>query len=143
MALCYLDLSDIYVELNLSTEAQEAAEEGYVLFQELQLGYEAAKTLVNRAIVLGQEGKMRRALDLFGQAKPLFVKEKNSVWPWLIDLYEAVVLFHEGRYYEARRLAVGAASFFDASPPQEQSRAVSFHARADCYTDGGDRGSAG
>ncbi len=78
VALCYLDLSDIYVELNLSTEAQEAAEEGYLLFQELQIGYEAAKTLTNRAIVLGQEGKMRRALELFAQAKPLFCQREKQ-----------------------------------------------------------------
>ena len=52
---------------------------------------------------------------MFAEAKPLFVKENNEVWPWLIDLYQAIVLFHEGRHYEARRLALGAAAFFDAS----------------------------
>jgi CHAT domain-containing protein len=115
VALCYLDLSDIYVELNLCAEAEETAEAGYLLFQKLHIDYEAAKTLANRAIVFGQEGKMRQALELFAQAKPLFVKENNIVWPWLIDLYQAVVLFREGRHYEARRLALGAAKFFDAS----------------------------
>jgi CHAT domain-containing protein/Flp pilus assembly protein TadD len=115
VALCYLDLSDIYVELNLSAEAQDVAEEGYLLFRELEIGYEAAKTLANQAIAFGQDGKTRRALELFAEAKPLFVKEKNEVWPWLIDLYQAIVLFHEGRHYEARRLALGAATFFGAS----------------------------
>jgi tetratricopeptide (TPR) repeat protein len=115
VALCYLDLSDIYVELNLSNEAQEVAEEGYLLFRSLDIGYEAAKTLANQAIAFGQDGKTRRALELFAEAKPLFVKENNEVWPWLIDLYQAIVLFHEGRHYEARRLALGAAAFFDAS----------------------------
>ena len=115
VALCYLDLSDIYVELNLSSEAQEVAEEGFLLFQKLEIGYETAKTLANQAIALGQEGKSRRAVELFTHAKPLFVKEKNDVWPWLIDLYQAIVLFDEGRHFEARRLAIGAASFFDAS----------------------------
>jgi CHAT domain-containing protein len=115
VALCYLDLSDIYVELNLSAEVQEVAEEGYLLFRKLEIGYEAAKTLANQAIAFGQDGKTRRALELFAEAKPLFVKEKNQVWPWLIDLYQAIVLFREGRYYEARRLATGAAAFFDAS----------------------------
>ena len=115
VALCYLDLSDIYVELNLSDEAQDVAEEGYLLFRSLEIGYEAAKTLANRAIAFGQDGKTRRALELFAEAKPLFVKENNEVWPWLIDLYQAIVLFHEGRHYEARRLAQDAATFFDAS----------------------------
>jgi CHAT domain-containing protein/Tfp pilus assembly protein PilF len=115
VALCYLDLSDIYVELNRSAEAQDAAEEGYLLFRKLEIGYEAAKTLANQAIAFGQDGKTRRSLELFAEAKPLFLKEKNEIWPWLIDLYQAIVLFHEGRHYEARRLALGAATFFDAS----------------------------
>jgi tetratricopeptide (TPR) repeat protein len=115
VALCYLDLSDIYVELNLSVEAQDVAEEGYLLFRKLEIGYEAAKTLANQAIALGQEGKTRRASELFAEARPLFVQEKNEVWPWLIDLYQAIVLFHQGRHYEARRLALGAAQYFDSS----------------------------
>ena len=115
VALCYLDLSDIYVELNLTSEAQEVAEQGHLLFSKLEIGYEAAKTLANQAIAYGQEGKAHRAIELFTRAKPLFVKEKNEVWPWLIDLYQAVVLFSEGRHFEARRLAVSAASFFDGS----------------------------
>ena len=53
VALCYLDLSDIYVELNRSAEAQDAAEEGYLLFRKLEIGYEAAKTLANQAIAFG------------------------------------------------------------------------------------------
>jgi CHAT domain-containing protein len=115
VALCYLDLSDIYIELNLSEEAKSVAEESYLLFRNTDIGYEAAKALANQAIAFGQDGKTRRALELFAEAKPLFEKEKNEVFPWLIDLYQAIVLFHEGRYYEARRLALGAAQFFDGS----------------------------
>jgi CHAT domain-containing protein len=121
VALCYLDLSDIYVELNLSAEVNDVAEQGYLLFRKLDIGYEAAKTLANRAIAFGQDGKTRRALELFSEAKPLFVKEKNEVWPWLIDLYQAIVLFREGRYYEARRLAIGAAAFFDGSLQKDKA----------------------
>jgi CHAT domain-containing protein/TolA-binding protein len=115
VALCYLDLSDIYIELNLSDEAKSVAEESYLLFRNTDIGYEAAKALANQAIAFGQDGKTRRAFELFAEAKPLFEKEKNKVFPWLIDLYQAIVLFHEGRYYEARRLALTAAEFFDGS----------------------------
>src|SRR5207244_13294570 len=45
----------------------------------------------------------------------MFGREKNLVWPWLIDLYQGLLLFHEGRYFEARRLCVAAAAFFDQS----------------------------
>ena len=115
VALCYLDLSDIYIELSLSDEAKSVAEEGYLLFRNTEIGYEAAKALTNQAIAFGQGGKTRRALELFTEAKLLFQEEKNEVFPWLIDLYQAIVLFHEGRYYEAQRLARNATGFFDHS----------------------------
>ncbi|HUN63890.1 MAG TPA: CHAT domain-containing protein [Candidatus Sulfotelmatobacter sp.] len=113
IALCYLDLSDIYIELNLSEEAKSVAEEGHRLFHTTGIGYEAAKALTNQAIAYGQDGKTRRSLELFAEAKALFEKEQNEVYPWLIDLYQAIVLFHEGRHYESRRMARGAADYFD------------------------------
>ncbi|HKT48288.1 MAG TPA: CHAT domain-containing protein [Candidatus Acidoferrales bacterium] len=115
IALSYLDLSDIYIELNLSTEAQDVAEQGFLLFRELEIGYESAKSLANQAIALGQSGKTRLAIEKFAEARELFLREKNEVWPWLIDLYQALVLFHQGRYPEARRSALGASQFFDSS----------------------------
>jgi CHAT domain-containing protein len=115
IALCYLDLSDIYIELNLSEEAKSVAAEGHRLFHTTGIGYEAAKALTNQAIAYGQDGKTRRSLELFAEAKLLFEKENNEIFPWLIDLYQAIVLFHEGRHYEARRMARGAAAYFDQS----------------------------
>ena len=114
-ALCHLDLSDVYLELNLSEEAREIAHQGFLRFEKLGLGYEAAKTLANQAIASGQQGKIGEAMEKFHQARQRFAREKNLVWPWLLDLYQALLLFNEGRYFEARRLAVDAAAFFDAS----------------------------
>lgn len=113
LALCHLDLSDIYLELNLSEEAGEMAHEGFLRFEKLGMGYEAAKTLANEAIAYGQQGKTLQALERFAKARKMFAREKNLVWPWLLDLYQALLLFHEGRYFEARRLCSGAAAFFD------------------------------
>jgi CHAT domain-containing protein/tetratricopeptide (TPR) repeat protein len=115
LALCYLDLSEIYLELNLSLEAQESAHDGYLRFQKLGMGYEEAKCQAYEAMALSQLGKALGALDLFARARAKFVSEKNLVWPWLMDLYQAVVLFNEGRLFEARRLCSGAAQFFDGS----------------------------
>src|SRR6266852_1245294 len=64
-ALCHLDLSDIYLELNLSEEAGEMAHEGYLRFKVLGIGYEAAKTLANEATAYGQQGKTVQALERF------------------------------------------------------------------------------
>jgi CHAT domain-containing protein len=113
LALCYLDLSEIYLELNLSEEAREMAREGFLRFEKLGMGYEAAKTLANEAMAYGQQGKTVHALERFTKAREMFAREKNLVWPWLLDLYQGLLLFHEGRYFEARRLCVGAAGFFD------------------------------
>jgi CHAT domain-containing protein/tetratricopeptide (TPR) repeat protein len=115
LALCHLDLSDIYLELNLSEEAREIAHEGFLRFEKLGMGYEAAKTLANEATAYGQQGKTVQALERFAKAREIFEREKNLVWPWLIDLYQALLLFHEGRYFEARRLCIAAAAFFDRS----------------------------
>ncbi len=115
LALCHLDLSEIYLELNLSEEAREMALEGFLRFEKLGMGYEAAKTLANEAIAYGQQGKTVHALERFTKARAMFATEKNLVWPWLLDLYQGLLLFHEGRYFEARRLCAGAASFFDQS----------------------------
>ena len=114
-ALCHLDLSDIYLELNLSEEAREMAHEGFLRFQKLGMGYEAAKTLANEATAYGQQGKTMQALERFVKAREIFVREDNLVWPWLIDLYQGLLLFQEGRYFEARRLCTAAAAFFDQS----------------------------
>lgn len=114
-ALCHLDLSDIYLELNLSEEARDMAHEGFLRFQTLGMGYEAAKTLANEATAYGQQGKTVQALERFVKAREIFVREDNLVWPWLIDLYQGLLLFEEGRYFEARRLCTSAAAFFDQS----------------------------
>jgi len=114
-ALCHLDLSEIYLELNLSEEAREMAHEGFLRFEKLGMGYEAAKTLANEATAYGQQGKTVQALERFTKARAMFAAEKNLVWPWLLDLYQGLLLFHEGRYFEARRLCSGAAAFFDQS----------------------------
>lgn len=113
LALCHLDLSEIYLELNLSEEAREMAQEGFRRFEKLGMGYEAAKTLANEAIAYGQQGKTVHALERFSKAREMFAREKNLVWPWLLDLYQGLLLVHEGRYFEARRLCAGAAEFFD------------------------------
>ncbi len=113
--LCNLDLSELYLELNLSSEAAELARRGYAEFEKLGMGYEAAKCIAFEAIALGQQGQAFQSLKLFTRSREMFVKEKNEVWPSLIDLYQALVLFNEARLFEARRLAKAALEFFDSS----------------------------
>lgn len=115
-ALCQLDLSEIYLELNNNHDAAELSREAFTSFKQLGMGYESAKALCNSAIALSQQGEGFRALELFAQARGLFVQEKNQVWPSLIDLYRAVVYFNEGRLPEARQYCLAALKFFETSP---------------------------
>src|SRR6202035_4215854 len=64
-ALCHLDLSEIYLELNLSEEAREMASQGFLLFQKLGMGYESSQTLAHEAIACGQQGNTSLALERF------------------------------------------------------------------------------
>ena len=114
-ALCHMDLAEIYLELNLSEEAAENAREGAALFEKLGHGYETAKCYANLAIALGQQHQMFAAIEMFTKARAIMVREQNQVWPSVIDLYQALLLFDEGRYFEARRLCIAALEFFRKS----------------------------
>jgi CHAT domain-containing protein len=117
-ALCNLDLSEIYLELNLSTEAGELGRAAHHAFHDLGFGYEGAKALAFTAIAASRTGQAFEAVKLFAEAKQMFVRDQNQVWASLIDLYEALVLFNEGRLFEAQRLCVAALDFFRSSPMQ-------------------------
>src|SRR5246500_1105711 len=116
LALCNLDLSEIYLELNLNTEAGELGRAAHQAFQDLGFGYEGAKALSFAAIAASRTGQAFEAIKLFAQAREMFVRDQNLLWPSLIDLYEALVLFYEGRLFEAQRLCVAAHKFFRTSP---------------------------
>ena len=116
LALCNLDLSEIYLELNLSDEAGELGRAANEAFHKLGFGYEAAKALGFAAIAASRQGQAFEAVKLFAAAKEMFVRDQNQVWPSLIDLYQALVLFTEGRLFEARRLCAAAHVFFRTSP---------------------------
>jgi CHAT domain-containing protein len=124
LALCNLDLSEIYLELNLSAEAGELGRAANDAFHELGFGYEAAKALGFAAIAASRQGQAFEAVKLFARAREMFVRDRNQVWPSLIDLYEALVLFTEGRLFEARRLCAAAHEFFRTSTSSLRGKAV-------------------
>lgn len=111
-SLCNLDLSELYLELNLSSEAADLAQQGYEGFRKLGMGYESAKCLAFSAMAASQQGHAFEGIKLFTEAREKFVKEKNRVWPSVIDLYRALVFFNEGRHFEARRHCLEARDSF-------------------------------
>jgi len=115
-ALCDLDESEIYLELNLTEGGDELARNAFRAFHDLGLRYEAAKAGTFSAIALNQQGNSRRALEIFDDARALFVQEHNQLWPPLIDLYKALVLCEAGNDDEAHDLAASALEYFGPSP---------------------------
>ena len=113
-SLCNLDLAELYLELNLSSEAAELAQQGYEGFRNLGMGYESAKCLAFSAMAASQKGHAFEAIKQFTESREMFVKEKNQAWPTLIDLYRALLFFNEGRYFEARRHSAEALESFVA-----------------------------
>ena len=113
-ALCLLDESEMYLELNLSGDAEEAAKAAFETFRDLSTGYEAGKARLNQAIACAQLGKARVSLGLFREARRIFNREKSAVQLSVIDLYQALVLLEEGRFFEARRVARRALFFFES-----------------------------
>jgi CHAT domain-containing protein len=112
VALCQLDLSEIYLELNLSRPAEEMAREASAGFQRLEMGYEAGKSLVNLALAMARQNKSGPALEMLAEARQQFIREENRVWPSLTDLYRAVIMTQQERFREARRLCLSANKFF-------------------------------
>ena len=104
-ALCDLDQSEMYLELNLVEEGGDLAARALERFRQLEMPYEAAKAMAFLAIAASHQGRTERALALFSSSRQLFVAERNRVWPALIDLYQALVLYREGDYARARVLA--------------------------------------
>jgi CHAT domain-containing protein len=99
--------------LNLVVPAAEMAQEASTSFQKLGMGYEAGKSLVNLALATARQNKPQPALKMLGTARQQFLKEKNSAWPFLANLYRAAILIEQGHHREAQRLCLGASRFFE------------------------------
>jgi CHAT domain-containing protein len=111
-ALCDLDLSHIYLDINLAHEAESAARRAAAGFEALGIGYEAATALNNLGIAASRKGEPEYALAVFARAKELFAAEHHEAGESLIDLHQAVLLFDKGDFAKAGELCSHADSFF-------------------------------
>ncbi len=114
-ALCNLDQSEIYLELNMHHDAIELAEEAYTGFESLGMTYEMAKAVVFTGIAHNHLHNYGKALEFFDRSRAMFKEQGNEVWLSLIDLYQGIVYFQTGRYYEGLDLARKAYQFFSKS----------------------------
>jgi len=113
-ALCDLDETEIYLQLNLPKEAARLARSAIQAFDRLVMRYEQAKATVYLAIALTQNRQFGDALQLFQSAQVMFEKESNRYWIALSMLYRAEVLYAIGRLWEARSIASSAYETFTA-----------------------------
>lgn len=111
-ALCDLDRSEMYLELNLSDEARELAARALGRFNRLGMAYEAAKAVTNLALATSRQGDIRRALDLFDEGRRLFARERNQVWLALVSYYQALALYRQHDYASARASCEEALNLF-------------------------------
>ncbi len=114
-ALCDLDESEMYLELNLSDEGARLAECASRKFDTLGMGYERAKAVVNSAIAASQRGNAALTLRLLRRGRQLFLMERNQAWPAVIDLYLALVHHQLGRPKLAWRFSKQAYEFLSGS----------------------------
>jgi tetratricopeptide (TPR) repeat protein len=114
-ALCDLDESELYLELNLNEDAARLAERARVSFETLRMRYEGAKALTFLAIAEVRRGQSAKALTLLRRARRLFSREKNYVWPAMLDLYQAMIFYWIGNDAESRRFCRAALAFFARS----------------------------
>jgi CHAT domain-containing protein len=114
-ALCNLDQAEIYLELNMHQDAIELAQQAYDSFQSLGMAYEMAKAVAFMGIAHNHLHNYGKALELFDRSRTMFRDQGNEVWLSLTDLYQGIVYFQTGRYYEGLDLAKKARDFFSRS----------------------------
>ncbi len=114
LALCDLDQSEIYLELNMSRDAIDLSERASQNFQSLGMRYEQAKAITITATAHAQMKNMFKALDMFEQARAMFEEEGNRVWVAMVDLYKATIFYSTGRHFEALDLCRKAFAHFES-----------------------------
>jgi CHAT domain-containing protein/tetratricopeptide (TPR) repeat protein len=112
-ALCDLDQSEIYLQLNLSNDAATLAIRAAAQFEKLGFRYEQAKATAFYGVALIQLHRFSEALEVFKTSQQIFQLENNQYWMGLLDLYRAEVHLSLERYWEAQALATQAKATFD------------------------------
>ena len=112
VALCELDLAEIYLQLSLHNEAASLASSARERFQALEMGYEAAKAITFQGIAFLQQEKLAEAEQSLRAAQLEFAGEGNEVYLGLNDIYLAELSLKREEPAEALRLATDAGRLF-------------------------------
>jgi CHAT domain-containing protein len=107
-ALCDLDESEIYLHLNLSSDAFKLAKRAAEGFKQLGMKYEEAKARAFVGMGLTHVQQAGEALHVFAEAQRIFEEENNLYWAASLELYRAQLQFMLGRFCESKSLASAA-----------------------------------
>jgi tetratricopeptide (TPR) repeat protein len=105
LALCDLDESQIYLQLNISRDAASMSWKAVEQCQRIGMKYEEAKARAFFGAALMQMRRFGEALESFAISQKGFEAEKNQYWIAVLDLHRAEVYLTLERYWEARALA--------------------------------------
>ncbi len=111
-ALCDLDESQIYVQLNLSKDGATLARRAIEQFSQLGQIYELAKARTFLGVALTQQHRYSEALDVFRTAQSEFETQGNHYYVAVLDLYRAEGHLALKRLWEAKSAAVNARERF-------------------------------
>ena len=114
LALCDLDESQIYLQLNISRDAAAISWKAVEQCQRIGMKYEEAKARAFFGAALIQMRRFGEALESFAISQKGFEAEKNQYWIAVLDLHRAEVYLTLERYWEARALADQARLRFEA-----------------------------
>ena len=120
-ALCDLDQAEIYLHLDRYRECTQLARESLAQFQGLKMNYEGAKAYAFLGLAACHQADCRTALEFFGKARELFLLEQNWIWPALLDLYGAIVLYNAGSWPEALKTVEAAQSALSHSALKDKA----------------------
>jgi CHAT domain-containing protein len=133
--LCDLTESEIYLEMNMYSEAIRLAEAAYKAFESTEKPFEMAKALGVMGIAHSQLRQFKEAGRLFERARTMFQAQGNDVRAAAIDLYRGIMCLQLGQYPEARLIAQQAYEAFmkaDVKPRAAFAQVVSARAGLKC-----------
>ncbi|MFO0984004.1 MAG: CHAT domain-containing tetratricopeptide repeat protein [Planctomycetota bacterium] len=113
VANCDLDLSELYLRVNLFHEAAAVAQKARAVFASLHLRYEEAKASAHLAAALHQSGEPSKALELFKHAESLFRAEGNAIQVGSVAMCRADLLLERGDTFGACRLIKHSIAVFE------------------------------
>ncbi|HZI51766.1 MAG TPA: CHAT domain-containing tetratricopeptide repeat protein [Terriglobia bacterium] len=111
--LCDLDEAEIYLHLNIATDASTLARNASRRFKSIGMVYEEAKALAFLGVALTQMNRLAEALETFRESQEAFGREGNQYWVAVLDLYRADVYLELERYWEAQSIALQARRRFE------------------------------